>query len=231
MRLCSLGFRRERRPRRLLPDDSSHYIHLSRISDSVTHSSRKPGYLWSSSQTLVSPTRYWCSRDAGSKDWALKESSTQISNERSECSRVRFHTRSMCETSRVTPMMLTQVAWRSWDINQGKLVKMMWAPAIQAIGQEFSKPLGTPIMLPLDLHTRHNAAEFNACSLRPYLALLQPSLVLLLDFSLEIKYLLCDTVYWKNMVFPFSFFSYFWIKRHSWEFFLKAMLDLNFSSL
>lgn len=158
------------------PNDSSHSVPLPRWSDAVTRRSREPGYLWSSWETLMSPTRYLCSRDAGSKDCAVTDSSTQISNEClggcAVCKRVRFLERSMCETARVTPMILTKKAWRSWDINQGKLEgsreeppkrKLSGPQPSDAIGQELSKPFGTPSYPPLDLHAGHNAAEFNAC--------------------------------------------------------------------
>lgn len=90
---------------------------LAQVTDAVTHISRKPGNLWHSWQTSVSPTRHWCSRDAGSQDCVVKEASTQISNASLRwCvvwNTVRFPERSMCETARATPMMLTWEAWRT----------------------------------------------------------------------------------------------------------------------
>lgn len=48
------------------------------------------------------------------------------------------------------------------------------------------KPFGAPIMSPLNLYARHNTAELNACFPRIYLALVQPSLLLLV-FSLGVE--------------------------------------------
>ena len=243
MRLCSLGFRHEQRPRKLFPNESSYSVHLPRWLDAVMHSSRKPGYFWSSGQTLMSPTRYPCSRDAGSQDWAVIDSSTQISNESLEgcavCNWVRFPERSMCETARITPKMLTQEAWRSWDINQGKLEGSRERSPRRKSRPQPSEAISscqsfeTPISPPLDLHAGHRAEEFNACFSGFYLAVVHPSPVLLLVFSLGVEILVClwHSVLEEYNFLSFSFLSYFWIQRHSWEFFLKVILDLNFLPL
>lgn len=62
--------------------------------------------LMSLCKTLLSSTRYWCHGNAGSKDYTVMESSTQISNEnlgnRVIGNRVRVPLRPMCETARIT---------------------------------------------------------------------------------------------------------------------------------
>lgn len=60
-------------------------------------------------------------------------------------------------------------------------------------------------MSPLDLYARHNTAELNACFPRIYLALVQPSLLLLLVFSLGVeKFTLKQSILEEYNFFPFS---------------------------
>lgn len=80
----------------------------------------------------------------------------------------------------ITPMMLL----RKFE-GHGSLTKeaegseescprrIVWASAVKAIGQELLKPLGTRVIPPLDLDTRHNASGFSVCFARFHLALVQ----------------------------------------------------------